>query len=68
MTYSINKGVELLLRSKKKPQCPKIFNFGFGKTVSLLKREISVSFYFSFDIKKQFLSESKNDRCNNNNF
>ena len=66
-TTSINKGVELLLGRKRKPECPKIFKFGFEKMVSLLGREITVSFNFSFDIKKQFLREKKNVGSNSNN-
>jgi hypothetical protein len=50
----INKGVELLLRKGRRiPEKPKIFNFSFGKMVSLFKREIHFNLEFSFDMKKK---------------
>ncbi len=50
----INRGVELLLRKRRrKPEEPKTFQFSFGKMVTLLKREINIYFEFSFDIKKK---------------
>ena len=49
----INRGVELLLRKGgEKPEAPKTFQFSFGNTVSLLKREIHIYLKFSLDIKK----------------
>ena len=49
----INKGVELLLRKGgEKPEAPKTFQFSFGNTASLLKREIHIYLKFSLDIKK----------------
>lgn len=64
---TINKGVELLLRRKKKPECSKTFRFEFDKMVSLLGKEITVSFNFSFDIKKQFFEEKENVGSHSNN-
>jgi len=54
----INKGVELLLRRKRRepPEEPKTFEFSFGKMVSLFKREIHVTLDFSFDIRKKVIS------------
>ena len=50
----INRGVELLLRKRRrKPEEPKTFQFSFGKMVSLFRREINIYFEFSLDIKKK---------------
>ena len=51
----INRGVELLLRNKRRkpPEEPKTFQLRFGKMVSFLKREFHLSFDIIFDIKKQ---------------
>jgi hypothetical protein len=50
----INRGVELLLRKRRrKPEEPKTFQFNFGKMVTLLRREINIYFEFSLDIKKK---------------
>jgi hypothetical protein len=50
----INRGVELLLRKRRrKPEQPKTFQFNFGKMVTLLRREINIYFEFSLDIKKK---------------
>ena len=50
----INKGVELMLRNKKKlvRREPKSFQFKFGQMVSFFKREIHIYFEFSLDIRK----------------
>ena len=50
----INKGVELMLRNKKKlvRREPKSFQFKFGQMVSFFKREIHFYFEFSLDIRK----------------
>ena len=47
----LNRGVELLLR-KKKPQKNNVILFQFGKLLNLFKREITVYFEFSLDIRK----------------
>ena len=51
----INKGVELMLRNKKKivRREPKSFEIKFAKVVSFFKREIRIFFNFSLDIRKQ---------------
>jgi hypothetical protein len=50
----INRGVELLLRKRRRePEAPKTFQFSFGKMVTLFRREINIYFEFSFDIKKK---------------
>ena len=51
----INKGVELMLRNKKKivRRDPKSFEIKFAKVVSFFKREIRIFFNFSLDIRKQ---------------
>ena len=50
----INKGVELMLRNKKKlvRRNPKSFKFVFGQMVSFFTREIHIYFEFSLDIRK----------------
>ena len=57
----INRGVELLLRNRrKKPEPPKTFQVKFGKMVSLFRREIVFHLNFYLDIrKKQSLEDRK---------
>jgi len=47
----LNRGVELLLR-KKKLQKNNVILFQFEKLLNLFKREITVYFEFSLDIRK----------------
>ena len=50
----INRGVELLLRSRRrKPEPPKTFQVRFGKMVSLFRREIVFHLNFYLDIRKK---------------
>ena len=50
----INRGVELLLRNRrKKPEPPKTFQIKFGKMVSLFRREIVLHLNFYLDIRKK---------------
>ena len=50
----INKGVELLLRNRrKKLDQPKTFQIKFGNMVSIFKREIVFHFNFYLDIRKK---------------
>ena len=49
----INKGVELLLRNRRKPERPKTFQVKFGKLVSLWNREIVFHLNFYLDIRKK---------------
>ena len=49
----INRGVELLLRNRRKKEPPKTFQVKFGKMVSFLRREIVLHFNFYLDIRKQ---------------
>jgi hypothetical protein len=50
----INRGVELLLRNRrKKSEKPKTFQMKFGKMISLLRREIHFQFEIHLDIKKK---------------
>ena len=50
----INKGVELLLRNRrKKLEQPKTFQIKFGNMVSIFKREIVFHFNFYLDIRKK---------------
>ena len=51
---NINRGVELLLRNRrKKPEPPKTFQVKFGKMVSLFRREIVFHLNFYLDIRKK---------------
>ena len=50
----INRGVELLLRNRRrKPDPPKTFQVKFGKLIALWNREIIFPFNFYLDIKKK---------------
>ena len=49
----INRGVELLLRRKKKPDKPKTFQVKFGNLIALWNREIIFHFNFYLDIRKK---------------
>ena len=50
----INRGVELLLRNRRrKPEPPKTFQIKFGKMVSLFRREIIFNLNFYLDIRKK---------------
>ena len=53
-TTHINRGFELLLRSRRrKPEPPKTFQIKFGKMVSLFRREIVFHLNFYLDIRKK---------------
>ena len=50
----INRGVELLLRNRRKRESkPKTFQIKFGKMISLFQREFHFLLEFHFDIKKK---------------
>ena len=50
----INRGVELLLRKRRrKSEEPKTFQMRFGKMISLFRREIHLLFEFHLDIRKK---------------
>ena len=50
----MNRGVELLLRNRrKKPDPPKTFQVKFGKLIALWNREIVFHFNFYLDIRKK---------------
>lgn len=49
----IDKGVELLLRNKKKKEESKTFQFKIDKMITLFKRECHLNIDLSFDIKKK---------------
>ena len=50
----LNRGVELLLRNRrKKPEPPKTFQVKFGKLIALWNREIVFHFNFYMDIRKK---------------
>ena len=52
-TTEINRGVELLLRRRKKPTKPKTFQVKFGNLIALWNREIIFHFNFYLDIRKK---------------
>jgi hypothetical protein len=50
----INRGVELLLRNRRKRALkPKTFQVKFGKMISLFQREFHFFIEFNFDIRKK---------------
>ena len=49
----INKGVELLLRNRRKKEPPKTFQIKFGNMFSFFRREIVFHFNFYLDIRKK---------------
>ena len=50
----INRGVELLLRNRRRKSLePKTFQMRFGKMISLFRREFHFYIEFHFDIKKK---------------
>ena len=52
-TTEINRGVELLLRRRRKPEKPKTFQVKFGNMIVFFKREIIFHFNFYLDIRKK---------------
>ena len=52
-TTEINRGVELLLRRRRKPEKPKTFQVKFGNLFSFWKREIVFHLNFYLDIRKK---------------
>ena len=50
----INRGVELLLRNRRRrPEAPKTFQVKFGKMVTLFRREFVLHLNFYLDIRKK---------------
>ena len=50
----INRGVELLLRNRRRRSSkPKTFQVKFGKMISLLRREFHFFIEFHFDVRKK---------------
>ena len=50
----INRGIELLLRNRRKGESkPKTFQVKFGKMISLFRREFHFFIEFHFDIRKK---------------
>jgi hypothetical protein len=50
----INRGVELLLRNKRRRESqPKTFQVKFGKMISFFRREFHFFIEFHFDIRKK---------------
>jgi hypothetical protein len=50
----INRGVELLLRNKRRRESkPKTFQVKFGKMISLFRREYHFFIEFHFDVRKK---------------
>ena len=51
-SLKINRGVELLLRNKRRVEKPKTFQVKFGNMVSFWNREIEFYLDFHLDIRK----------------
>ena len=49
----MNRGVELLLRNRRRTEKPKTFQVKFGKLIALWNREIIFHFNFYLDIRKK---------------
>ena len=49
----LNRGVELLLRNRRRAEPPKTFQVKFGNMVSLFKRDFVFHFNFYLDIRKR---------------
>ena len=49
----INRGVELLLRRRNKPDPPKTFQVKFGNLIALWNREIVFHLNFYIDLRKK---------------
>ena len=49
----INRGVELLLRNRRRIERPKTFQVKFGKLIALWNREIVFHLNFYLDIRKK---------------
>ena len=49
----LNRGVELLLRKRRKITVPKTFQVRFGNMLSFLNREIEFYFHFYLDFRKK---------------
>ena len=50
----INRGVELLLRNRRRrSERPKTFQVKFGKMITLLRREFHFFIEFHFDVRKK---------------
>ena len=49
----MNRGVELLLRNRRKPEKPKTFQVKFGNLIALWNREIVFHLNFYLDIRKK---------------
>ena len=49
----MNRGVELLLRNRRRIERPKTFQVKFGKLIALWNREIVFHFNFYLDIRKK---------------
>ena len=52
-SLEINRGVELLLRNRRKKPKPKTFQVKFGNLFSFFNREIVFHFNFYLDIRKK---------------
>ena len=49
----MNRGVELLLRNRRRTEKPKTFQVKFGNMIAFFKREIVFHFNFYLDIRKK---------------
>ena len=58
-SLKINKGVELLLRNKRRVQKPKTFQVKFGNMISFFNREIEFYLDFHLDIRKSSFNQGE---------
>ena len=52
-SLKINRGVELLLRNKRRVEKPKTFQVKFGNMVSFFNREVEFYLNFYIDLRKK---------------
>ena len=58
-SLKLNKGVELLLRNKRRAQKPKTFQVKFGNMISFFNREIEFYLDFHLDIRKSSFNQGE---------
>jgi len=58
-SLKLNKGVELLLRNKRRVQKPKTFQVKFGNMISFFNREIEFYLDFHLDIRKSSFNQGE---------
>lgn len=62
----INKGVELMLRSRRKPPKSKPIHIKIGKVVTFFRKQVTIYFEFSLNIMNPKVKEHLNGTNNSN--